>query len=146
MTKLQMLTKYWYGHSKIKMHSKFLEHMNIRSVFLRTKLAMHHSHIPVLIQYTVILITFSELTHQGLFFIFIFWIYCLQILSLQLSVVDLKLPLLMGLCMREIMRHLVQPHIMWLTQKGGQLVMLDILVGPIMLSIQVLHYHNSQIL
>ena len=55
MTKLQMLTKYWYGHSKIKMHSKFLEHMNIRSVFLRTKLAMHHSYIPVLIQYTVIL-------------------------------------------------------------------------------------------
>ena len=125
------------------MHSKFLEHMNIRSVFLRTKLAMHHSYIPVLIQYTVILITFSELTHQGFFF---FLIYCLQILSLQLSVVDLRLPLLMGLCMREIMRHLVQPHIMWLTQKGGQLVMLDILVGPIMLGIQVLRYHSSQIL
>ena len=145
MTKLQMLTKYWYGHSKIKMHSKFLVHMNIRSVFLRTKLAMQHSYIPMLIQYTVILITFSELTHQGLFFFF-FLIYCLQILSLQLSVVDLRLPLLMGLCMRGIMRHLVQPHFMWLTQKGGQLVMLDILVGPIMLNIQVLHYHNSQIL
>ena len=50
-----MLTKYWYGHSKIKMHSKFLVQMNIRSIFLRTKLAMHHSYIPVLIQYTVIL-------------------------------------------------------------------------------------------
>ena len=42
------------------------------------------------------------------------------------------------------MRHSVQPHITWLTQKGGQLVMLDILVGPIMLSIQVLRYHNLQ--
>ena len=84
-----------------------------------------------------------ELTHQWLFF---FLIYCLQILSLQLSVVGLRLPLLMGFCMRGIMRHLVQPQIMWLTQKGGQLVMLDILVGPIMLSIQVLRYHNSQIL
>ena len=50
-----MLTKYWYGHSKIKMHSKFVVHMNIRSVFLRAKLAMHHIYIPVLIQYIVIL-------------------------------------------------------------------------------------------
>ena len=37
------------------MHSKFVVHMNIRSVFLRAKLAMHHIYIPVLIQYTVIL-------------------------------------------------------------------------------------------
>ena len=50
-----MLTKYWYVHSKIKMHSKFLVHMNIRSIFLRAKLSMHYSYIPVLIQYTVIL-------------------------------------------------------------------------------------------
>ena len=76
----------------------------------------------------------------------IFYIYYFQILSLQLSAVVLRLPLLMGLCMRGIMRHLVQPHIMWLTQKGGQLVMLDILVGPRMLNIQVLRHHNSQIL
>ena len=37
------------------MHSKFLVHMNIRPVFLGAILAMHHSYIPVLIQYTVIL-------------------------------------------------------------------------------------------
>ena len=37
------------------MHSKFWVHMNIGPVFLRAKLEMHHSYIPVSIQYTVIL-------------------------------------------------------------------------------------------
>ena len=37
------------------MHSKFLVHMSIGSVFLRAKSEMHHSNIPVSIQYTVIL-------------------------------------------------------------------------------------------
>ena len=37
------------------MHSKFLVHMNIGSVFLRAKLPMNHSYIPVSIQYIVIL-------------------------------------------------------------------------------------------
>ena len=40
--------------STIKMHPKFLVHMNIGSVFLRAKLAMYHSYISVSIQYKAI--------------------------------------------------------------------------------------------
>ena len=87
---------------------------------------------------------YTSMPFKKIYIYMYIYTYCLQILSLQLSVVGLRLPLLMGFCMRGIMRDLVQPHTMWLTQKGGKLVMLDILVGPIMLSIQVLRYHNSQ--
>lgn len=70
----------------------------------------------------------------------------MQITTLQLTVVVVSLHLQIELCMRAIMRHLDQQHIMLATPRDGQLAVLDISLESPIRGMQYFRRINSQTL